>query len=587
MKRWTRGHIGRFWNEADYKNLHYVRQPISELEIQDWKNKGYDYVKSFSGSMYDNRNPTPDWAKRFIQIFGFQNMTFNFYKMSQLEIMPEHVDHYSTYRKLFNVEYKHVKRILIMLEDWKPGHYLEIDKTGIVNWVAGDYFIWESDVPHAASNIGTEDRYTLQITYSDISTPDIFRTLHWFNFRDLESKYSSLNSDHLIKIKNKVDTGKPFYVFMFNQHITDLDSIIHTAKDIKHYNKVGIDFYLFEPLCSYRTDIDKFYPPNGTRHSLWFYSEFEHTVDHNLLRAVELDCIQQYADRNNLTNITVYTCDKNVEKFYQENYGIKLRTDDIFVKTFNIQDFEESENKEPEDRFSRKFICLNWRYTPHRQIISSYLANFDSMYLTWFFRSDLWYFSNEPWYDIGNWAKVYPFVWERMISGSKALNEKSPYSLDLEIKDYTLIKDKYFKDFFPIFDIYKYKVEVYGDIKDRLKKYYNDIFCDIVTETRFAQPTANFSEKTLRPIYHLKPFILAAPPYTLQYLKEFGYKTFSDYWDESYDTEENHEYRLIKILQLLEMINSKSIGELREMYYTMKPILEHNKNILLKNAGNT
>jgi nitrite reductase/ring-hydroxylating ferredoxin subunit len=51
-----------------------------------------------------------------------------------------------------------------MMEDWKPGHYLEVSGKGFVNWGAGDYFMWKNFCPHAAANIGIEDRYTLQIT---------------------------------------------------------------------------------------------------------------------------------------------------------------------------------------------------------------------------------------------------------------------------------------------------------------------------------------------------------------------------------------------------------------------------------------
>jgi hypothetical protein len=39
-----------------------------------------------------------------------------------------------------------------------------MDDQAIVNWRAGDFIMWQGDVPHAASNIGIEDRYTLQIT---------------------------------------------------------------------------------------------------------------------------------------------------------------------------------------------------------------------------------------------------------------------------------------------------------------------------------------------------------------------------------------------------------------------------------------
>lgn len=161
--KWSRGYIAPKW-DIDYKNLPFVRQPIMQSEIDEWTSKGYDYVKSFSGTMYDSRNPMPEWVADIGKLFDLKNLTYTLYKMQTLEIMPEHVDHFSTYMRLFGAEYKNVRRVLVMLEDWKPGHYLEIDGNGIINWKAGEWFMWESDTPHAAANIGIEDRYTLQIT---------------------------------------------------------------------------------------------------------------------------------------------------------------------------------------------------------------------------------------------------------------------------------------------------------------------------------------------------------------------------------------------------------------------------------------
>ena len=157
------GHITPFW-DSSFKDFDYVRQPLMMSEINEWVSKGYDHVKSFSGMMYDNRNPMPDWVKGFEDQFGLINQTYNFYKMSTLEIMPEHTDHYSTYIRLFEADPSKVYRVLVMMEDWKPGHYLEVAGKGFVNWQAGDYFMWENFCPHAAANIGVEDRYTLQIT---------------------------------------------------------------------------------------------------------------------------------------------------------------------------------------------------------------------------------------------------------------------------------------------------------------------------------------------------------------------------------------------------------------------------------------
>lgn len=157
------GHIDRFWKD-DFKSLAYTKQPLMQNEIDAWIKQGYDHVKSFSGQMYSSANEMPPWVSRFDSMFGLKNQTYNFYKMSTLEIMPEHIDHFTTYMRLFGSKFENIRRVLVMLESWKPGHYLEICGVGFVNWNEGDYFVWSSDCPHAASNIGIEDRYTLQIT---------------------------------------------------------------------------------------------------------------------------------------------------------------------------------------------------------------------------------------------------------------------------------------------------------------------------------------------------------------------------------------------------------------------------------------
>lgn len=161
--RYYSGHVDRFWNE-DFKNLQYIRQPITEEEKESWISLGYNYVKSFTGMMYDSKNSLPLWVNKFNTMFGLKNQTYTFYKMQTLEIMPPHVDHFRSYIKLFNSVPENVCRVLVMLEDWKPGHYLEINNEGYVNWKEGDYFFWRHDVIHAASNIGIDPRYTLQIT---------------------------------------------------------------------------------------------------------------------------------------------------------------------------------------------------------------------------------------------------------------------------------------------------------------------------------------------------------------------------------------------------------------------------------------
>lgn len=156
------GKVDVIWDDS-YKHFAYEKQPLMDYEIERWRSEGY-YNESFSGHMYGSKNPMPEWVHEVASKIGLHKCGFVFYKMKTLDIMPNHVDHFQTYMRVFDAERKDVYRALVFLEDWKPGHYLEVDHKGVVNWNAGDYFLWSADVEHAASNIGIEDRYTLQIT---------------------------------------------------------------------------------------------------------------------------------------------------------------------------------------------------------------------------------------------------------------------------------------------------------------------------------------------------------------------------------------------------------------------------------------
>jgi hypothetical protein len=85
-----------------------------------------------------------------------------------------------------------------------------------------------------------------------------------------------------------------------------------------------------------------------------------------------------------------------------------------------------------------------------------------------------------------------------------------------------------------------------------------------------------FSEKVINAMKSGRPFIVASSAGTLEYLQQHGFKTFGDFWDESYDLEENHELRLQKILTLIDYIDTLSINELQELYSKIKPTVEYN-----------
>ena len=74
----------------------------------------------------------------------------------------------------------------------------------------------------------------------------------------------------------------------------------------------------------------------------------------------------------------------------------------------------------------------------------------------------------------------------------------------------------------------------------------------------------------------MNPFVIAGAPNCLKYLKELGFKTFDRWWDESYDQEEDHEKRLLKILEVVDYIDSLSIENLKLIHDEMSEVLNYN-----------
>ena len=115
------------------------------------------------------RHRLPSWNQRFIDYYtdlGWKNIGVAYYRMKTGTVMPVHSDLYKRYIQIFDLQGQEhtIQRALVLLEDWRPGHYLEVQGQPIVNWSAGHVAQWTYDAPHMAANIGLEDRYTLQIT---------------------------------------------------------------------------------------------------------------------------------------------------------------------------------------------------------------------------------------------------------------------------------------------------------------------------------------------------------------------------------------------------------------------------------------
>ena len=160
-------HIQPFWDDS-FKGLEYINESFNDPDnLARWTQQGYP--NRFTGDMCDMRSPQPSWNNKFIEIYsemGWKDIGTSYYRMATGTILPTHSDLYLRYVELFNLkgQEQRIRRAIVFLEDWRPGHYFEGNNVAKVNWRAGDVVEWQYDAPHLAANLGLEPRYTLQIT---------------------------------------------------------------------------------------------------------------------------------------------------------------------------------------------------------------------------------------------------------------------------------------------------------------------------------------------------------------------------------------------------------------------------------------
>lgn len=100
----------------------------------------------------------------------------------------------------------------------------------------------------------------------------------------------------------------------------------------------------------------------------------------------------------------------------------------------------------------------------------------------------------------------------------------------------------------------------------------------IVTETIFYENKLHLTEKIFKPIVARRPFILLCAPHNLNYLKKYGFKTFEQWIDESYDSEPDHNRRIEMVVTEIEKLARLSDNELNKMYLEMQEVLNYNFN---------
>ena len=117
-----------------------------------------------------------------------------------------------------------------------------------------------------------------------------------------------------------------------------------------------------------------------------------------------------------------------------------------------------------------------------------------------------------------------------------------------------------------------------ADFGSNENELFQSAFLHVITETIFYKKTLHLTEKSFRPIAVCRPFVLLGASGNLAYLKSYGFETFNQWWDESYDSEIDPVQRQAKVVKIIEDLSKLSLTDLQDMYQEMLPIVKHNYN---------
>ena len=110
--------------------------------------------------------------------------------------------------------------------------------------------------------------------------------------------------------------------------------------------------------------------------------------------------------------------------------------------------------------------------------------------------------------------------------------------------------------------------------------YKNSFISIVMCAFPFEKNAYHLHSSTFNPMYCGHPIIQFGPHKTLEVMREYGFKTFNKWWDESYDDEKDDWKRLQMIMDLALKISNMDNNILLGMYKNMKDVLQHNINVI-------
>lgn len=206
---------------------------------------------------------------------------------------------------------------------------------------------------------------------------------------------------------------------------------------------------------------------------------------------------------------------------------------------------------------SKKFVCFNRRWKPHRLLLYVYLHKNNLL--------DHFYFSL-PKTNISNDSDSF----HRM-----TLELANKYAFDISADDVSSA----FNDLPLVLDSEDFDEGLQWWEHSKLSQYHSDSYISIITETMFEEQEVFPTEKSYRAMSFAHPFITVGSAGFLNGLRSLGFKTF-DAIDESYDLISNNADRLRTLLNMIHDMCDWPESKFEELITNTQAACLHNYHLL-------
>ena len=108
---------------------------------------------------------------------------------------------------------------------------------------------------------------------------------------------------------------------------------------------------------------------------------------------------------------------------------------------------------------------------------------------------------------------------------------------------------------------------------------YSNTAATVIAETNTDSGYCFFTEKTAKPLIAARPFVMLAAMGQLSALRDLGFMTFQGIIDESYDSIEDHDTRILSAISAVEAVTKL---DQREFLEACSAACSHNQSVIME-----